>query len=31
MWTADLTNGKVAPKQEGKPYYLWPVRGNSLR
>ena len=31
IWTADLTNGKVAPKQEGKPYYLWPVRGNSSR
>ena len=31
MWTADLANGTVAPKKEAKPYYLWPVRGNSLR
>ena len=31
IWTADLASGKVAPKQEGKPYYLWPIRGNSSR
>lgn len=31
IWTADMTSGKVAPQQEGKPYYLWPVRGNSSR
>lgn len=31
MWTADLTTGKVAPRPENKPYYLWPVRGNSSR
>ncbi len=29
IWTADMTNGTVAPKPENKPYYLWPVRGNS--
>jgi hypothetical protein len=29
MWTADLTNGVIAPKTESKPYNLWPVRGNS--
>lgn len=29
IWTADMTNGKIAPKKEAKPYYLWPVRGNS--
>ena len=28
---ADLTNGKIAPKKEDKPYYLWPVRGNGSR
>ncbi len=28
IWTADLTNGKLAPKPEGKPYQLWPVRGS---
>ncbi len=31
MWTADLASGVVAPKQENKPYYLWPVRGNNSR
>ncbi|MFZ2951267.1 MAG: DUF1566 domain-containing protein [Desulfuromonadaceae bacterium] len=31
IWTADLSSGKVSPKQEAKPYYLWPVRGNSTR
>lgn len=31
IWTADLASGKVAPKTESKPYYLWPVRGNSSR
>jgi len=29
IWTDDLASGKIAPKREGKPYYLWPVRGNS--
>ncbi|GAC1471960.1 MAG: hypothetical protein PVSMB11_07610 [Desulfuromonadaceae bacterium] len=31
IWTADLTNGRIYPKQEGKPYYLWPVRGSGSR
>lgn len=29
IWTADLASGRLAPKQESKPYYLWPVRGSS--
>jgi Protein of unknown function (DUF1566) len=29
MWTADMANGRVAPRAENKPYYLWPVRGSS--
>ncbi|MDD2850384.1 MAG: DUF1566 domain-containing protein [Desulfuromonadaceae bacterium] len=31
IWTADLTTGIIAPKPEAKPYYLWPIRGTSLR
>ena len=31
VWTADLASGKIAPKQEGEPYYLWPVLGNRFR
>ena len=31
MWTADMASGRVAPNPEKKPYYLWPVRGKSLR
>lgn len=27
MWTADMMTGRLAPKPENKPYYLWPVRG----
>jgi len=29
MFTADLASGKILPKPENKPYYLWPVRGMS--
>jgi hypothetical protein len=29
IWTADLASGKIRPKPENKPYYLWPVRGSS--
>lgn len=31
MWIADLAKGTVAVKPENKPYYLWPVRGESSR
>ena len=31
IWIADLASGKIAPKQEGKAYCLWPIRGNSFR
>lgn len=27
IFIADLANGKIEPKPEDKPYYLWPVRG----
>jgi hypothetical protein len=27
VFTADMTNGRVKPKPESKPYFLWPVRG----
>lgn len=29
IYTADLTIGKVKPKTENKPYFLWPVRGTA--
>lgn len=29
MFTADMNNGKVKPKPENKPYFLWPVRGTA--
>ena len=28
-YTADLTSGKVKPKTENRPYFLWPVRGTA--
>jgi hypothetical protein len=31
IWIADLSTGRVASKLESKPYYLWPVRGESAR
>ncbi len=31
MWTADLISGRVAPRPENRPYYLWLVRGNGGR
>lgn len=27
MYIADFATGKIMPKPEDKPYYLWPVRG----
>lgn len=27
IFIADLASGKVEPRPEDKPYYLWPVRG----
>ena len=27
IYIADFASGKVTPKPEDKPYYLWPVRG----
>lgn len=27
MFTADMVSGKVKPKPENMPYFLWPVRG----
>lgn len=27
MWVADLASGKIVPKPDSNPYYLWPVRG----
>ncbi len=27
VYTADMTTGKIKPKTESKPYFLWPVRG----
>jgi hypothetical protein len=27
LWIADLAGGRVVPKSDAKPYYLWPVRG----
>lgn len=29
IYTADLTTGKIKPKTENKPYFLWPVRGTA--
>ena len=28
MYTVDMTNGRIKPKTESKPYFLWPVRGS---
>jgi len=28
MYTVDMTTGKIKPKTESKPYFLWPVRGS---
>ena len=27
MYTVDMITGKIKPKTESKPYFLWPVRG----
>ena len=27
LWIADLASGRIVPKPDDKPYYLWPVRG----
>lgn len=29
LWTADLAAGRVVPKPDSRPYYLWPVRGSA--
>jgi uncharacterized protein DUF1566 len=31
LWIADLASGRIEPKPDAKPYYLWPVRGGAKR
>ena len=28
MYTVDMTTGRIKPKTESRPYFLWPVRGS---